>query len=61
MKRFTGEKMSLGLVTNTSLTVQVAHGRLEHMSEDSTRKVAKALGWRLVPGNMSPCEDFAIG
>jgi hypothetical protein len=50
MKRFTSEKMTLGLVTNTSLTVQVAHGRLGHMREDSTRKAAKALGWRLVPG-----------
>jgi hypothetical protein len=61
MKRNNTEQMGIGLATSPQLTVQMAHGRLGHMSEDSTRKAAKALGWRLVPGNMSPCEDCAIG
>jgi hypothetical protein len=45
----------------TQLSIQQAHSRLGHMSEDSTRKAAIALGWKLIPGSLSPCEGCAIG
>jgi hypothetical protein len=31
------------------------------MSEIATRQAAKALGWTLTPGSMTPCEMCAIG
>jgi hypothetical protein len=34
---------------------------LGHMSEIATRQAAKALGWTLTPGSMTPCEMCAIG
>jgi hypothetical protein len=61
MKRYNTEQMGIGLATGPQLTGQMAHGRLGRMSEDSTTKAAKALDWSLVPGNVSPCEDCAIG
>jgi hypothetical protein len=31
------------------------------MSEEATRKAAKALGWKLTAGSLAPCENCAIG
>jgi hypothetical protein len=31
------------------------------MSEEATRQTAKALGWTLLKGGMSPCDDCAVG
>jgi hypothetical protein len=45
----------------TQLSIQQVQGCLGHMNEDSTRKAATALGWRLTPGSLSPCEGCAIG
>jgi hypothetical protein len=61
MKRRPLETAAIAPATYTQLNVQQAHGRLGHMSENSTRQAAKALGWKLAKGSMPPCENCAIG
>jgi hypothetical protein len=60
MKRRSVESMASAPALSR-LTIQQAHGRLGHISEESTRRAAKALGWNLIPGSLSPCESCAIG
>jgi hypothetical protein len=42
------------------ISVQQAHGRLGHCSEDAMRKVTKHLNWK-VTGIMNPCDACAAG
>jgi hypothetical protein len=61
LKRHPLEPATLAHPTTTQLSVEQAHWRLGHMSEVSTRRTAKALGWHLSRGTMDPCEKCAIG
>jgi len=47
--------------TALKMSVKQAHNKLGHMSEEITRKTAKALGWELTRGSLGPCEACAIG
>jgi hypothetical protein len=60
-KRVDGETAAVAADLNAKLSIQQAHARLGHMSETATRQAAKALGWTLTPGSMTPCEMCAIG
>ena len=42
-----------------TMTIEQAHVRLGHSSEDATRKAAKALNWTLTKGTMKPCDACA--
>ena len=53
-KRNVGPAAALASVER--LTVLQAHRRLGHCNEETTRKVAKNLGWNLVPGGLDVCE-----
>ena len=53
-----------GTVTDSKpmkLTIQQAHDRLGHCSEDATRKTAKYRGWEITKGSMKPCQSCAAG
>jgi hypothetical protein len=41
------------------MTIEQAHVRLGHSSEDVTRKTAKALNWILTKGTLKPCDACA--
>jgi hypothetical protein len=61
IKRKVPEPMATAVVMSPKMNITLAHGRLGHMSEESTRKAAKALGWKIIPGSLAPCEDCEIG
>jgi hypothetical protein len=42
-----------------TMTIEQAHVRLGHSSEDATRKTAKALNWILTKGTLKPCDACA--
>jgi hypothetical protein len=42
-----------------TMTIEQAHVRLGHSSEDATRKTAKALNWTLTKGTLKPCDACA--
>lgn len=46
--------------TKVKMTAMAAHERLGHINENETRKIAKALGWELKPGEMGVCESCTI-
>jgi hypothetical protein len=50
MKRRPLETAAVATARNESMNVQQAHYRLGHISEEATRKTAKALGWTLSQG-----------
>jgi hypothetical protein len=41
------------------ITIEQAHVRLGHSSEDATRKTCKALNWILAKGTLKPCDACA--
>jgi hypothetical protein len=43
------------------VNIERAHQLLGHMSEDSTRATAKALGWEIVRGSLQPCKSCSVG
>ena len=45
----------------TTMNVEKAHCLLGHQSEDTTRKIAKHLGWTIVRGGLSTCLPCSIG
>jgi hypothetical protein len=44
-----------------TMTVETAHNKLGHMSDDATRSTARHLGWRVQRAVMPPCESCTIG
>lgn len=59
-KRANGEVHGAALGEGTEMNINRAHTLLGHKSEDSTRKTAKQLGWRITRGSLKPCESCAI-
>jgi hypothetical protein len=45
----------------TRTTIKQAHDKFGHCNEDATRKIAKQLGWELIPGSLGMCEACTIG
>jgi hypothetical protein len=45
----------------TTMTVEKAHCLLGHQSEDTTRKIAKYIGWEITKGALKPCLSCSIG
>jgi hypothetical protein len=43
------------------INIEKAHQLMGHMSEDSTRATAMALGWEIVRGSLQPCESCTVG
>jgi hypothetical protein len=61
MKRSPPESVAVAPVVMLPLSLEQAHLRLGHMSEEATRKATKTIGWKLMTGSMVPCESCAIG
>jgi hypothetical protein len=61
MKRSSPECVAVAPAVMLPLSVEQAHFRLGHMSEQATRKMATAIGWKLTAGSMTLCESCAIG
>jgi hypothetical protein len=53
--------ISQDTVKSKTMTVETAHNRLGHMSDEATRNTARHLGWSLQRRYMPPCESCAIG
>ena len=45
--------------TGVRMNINKAHGLLGHGDENSTRLMAKELGWVITPGKLQPCEHCA--
>jgi hypothetical protein len=45
----------------TTMNVEKAHCLLGHQSEDTTRKIAKCIGWEITKGALKPCLSCSIG
>jgi hypothetical protein len=44
-----------------SMSMDKAHRLLGHISEETTRKTAKHLGWEIEKGTLNPCVSCTIG
>ena len=44
-----------------TMSVKEAHEKFGHAGEETTRKMAKACGYRVVRGSLKPCEACAVG
>jgi hypothetical protein len=42
-------------------TIKQAHDKFGHCNEDAMRKIAKQLGWELIPGSLGACKLCAAG
>ena len=51
----------IGKDGNVKVTMQQAHNRLRHMSEEIMRKTTKGLWWELNDKFSTPCEAYLIG
>ena len=61
IKRESGKLLPKMRSKVTTMSVDEAHRKLGHVSEYTTRNVAKELGWVLTPGTMRVCGSCAIG
>jgi hypothetical protein len=55
------EVIAIQAEAGQKINIEKAHQLLGHVSEDSTRAIAIALGWKIVRGLLQPCEYCAVG
>jgi hypothetical protein len=55
------EVAALQAETHRKINIDKAHQLLGHMSNDTTRARAEALGWEIMRESMQPCESCAVG
>jgi hypothetical protein len=53
-------EISTPTLANT-MNIEKAHCLLGHQSEDTTRKIAKHIGWAITKGALEPCLSCSIG
>jgi hypothetical protein len=60
MQRESMEVAAVQTVTDRQINIEQAHQLFVHMSNETTRATAKALGWEITRGSMEPCESCAV-